>query len=74
MIHLVLTSNHRLHCVPLTCRLWQHCYCEQDIHCPKGFSCVRATSFPEYKVCKAPMKNLPGTILPQLFATLGAKK
>jgi hypothetical protein len=35
---------------------------------------VKATSFPEYKVCKAPMKNLPGTILPQLFATLGTKK
>eukprot|EP00878_Enallax_costatus_P023954 GHUV01025531.1.p1 GENE.GHUV01025531.1~~GHUV01025531.1.p1 ORF type:complete len:111 (-),score=7.89 GHUV01025531.1:786-1118(-) len=52
------------------CSLWQHCYCEADIHCPVGFKCVPANAFPEYKVCKAPMKDEPNTLLPKIFATM----
>eukprot|EP00878_Enallax_costatus_P039822 GHUV01045739.1.p1 GENE.GHUV01045739.1~~GHUV01045739.1.p1 ORF type:complete len:480 (+),score=92.29 GHUV01045739.1:93-1532(+) len=52
------------------CTLWQHCYCEADIHCPVGFKCVPANAFPEYKVCKAPMKDEPNTLLPKIFATM----
>eukprot|EP00878_Enallax_costatus_P001016 GHUV01001150.1.p1 GENE.GHUV01001150.1~~GHUV01001150.1.p1 ORF type:complete len:631 (+),score=62.78 GHUV01001150.1:321-2213(+) len=53
------------------CTLWQQCYCEQDIHCPQGWKCVSATSFPEYKVCKYPnFKNVPGSILPDIFKVM----
>eukprot|EP00878_Enallax_costatus_P000622 GHUV01000724.1.p1 GENE.GHUV01000724.1~~GHUV01000724.1.p1 ORF type:complete len:626 (+),score=75.62 GHUV01000724.1:267-2144(+) len=51
------------------CALWQQCYCEADIHCPQGFKCVPATSFPEYKVCKWPnMKKAPGALMPEIIS------
>ncbi|WIA23842.1 hypothetical protein OEZ85_013501 [Tetradesmus obliquus] len=56
------------------CALWQGCYCEKDENCAKDFKCVRAESFPEYRVCKpAVRKNEPGSLLPQIFAAMAGK-
>jgi len=56
------------------CTLKQQCFCTENIHCPEGFTCVPAKSFPEFKVCKylgPPAKN--GTIdMTPLFDALSA--
>ncbi|KAF8060339.1 GULLO1 [Scenedesmus sp. PABB004] len=55
------------------CALWQACYCAADAHCAAGFACVPAASFPQYKVCKpVNATNVPGSILPRIFAAMQA--
>ncbi|WIA38074.1 hypothetical protein OEZ86_001443 [Tetradesmus obliquus] len=49
------------------CSALNKCYCSADVHCAAGHKCVPSLAFPRYKLCKAAMKNEPGSILPEML-------
>lgn len=49
------------------CSALMRCFCQADAHCHPGMKCVKSIAFPDYRVCKAPMPDKKGSILPLML-------